>query len=263
MIDQDPEVGNLKKPQINPVTPGSLEGGASGNYRITIGDIVDNAWRAVSGFKAPFWGAMIILMVINLAIGLFQNIFVPGEAVINPQTGEMPSSSGAIFQILVWFITAPLNAGMIMMGVYWIGGREVSPRDLFKYFNLKHMFLLVGMQILMGIILLIGFLLLVLPGIYLAVAYSLTIPLMLDKNLSVWDAMETSRQAVTHHWFSFLGTFLMMILIYIISIIPLGIGLIWTLPMGACLIGLLYHTVFGISPEGQGSGQGEYQMGEE
>lgn len=38
---------------------------------------------------------------------------------------------------------------------------------------------------------------LVLPGIYLAVSYQLSLPLVADKGLGPWEAMETSRKIVS------------------------------------------------------------------
>ena len=34
----------------------------------------------------------------------------------------------------------------------------------------------------------------------------------------------------------------------IVSIVPLGIGLIWTLPMGVMIKGIVYREVFGYTP---------------
>ncbi len=93
---------------------------------------------------------------------------------------------------------------------------------------------------------LLGFLLLILPGIYLVVAYMLAIPLAAEKNLNSWKALEVSRKAITHKWFKTFGLFLMIWLILIISILPLGIGLIWTVPWAVNAIGILYREIFGV-----------------
>jgi len=42
--------------------------------------------------------------------------------------------------------------------------------------------------------------LLAIPGIYLSIAYGMTLPLLAFNELGAWQAMEASRKAITHHW---------------------------------------------------------------
>jgi len=92
---------------------------------------------------------------------------------------------------------------------------------------------------------LIGFLLLILPGIYLSIAYVFTLPLIVDKEMDIWDAMETSRKAVTKHWFKVFGLFILLSLIMALGALALGIGLIWAVPLlFVTLYGLLYPLIF-------------------
>lgn len=85
------------------------------------------------------------------------------------------------------------------------------------------------------------------PGIYLSIAYMFTLALVVEKNMDFWQAMETSRKAVTQHWFKFFFISVLMGIVYLVSIIPFGLGLIWTIPMFIALQGVLYRRVFGIS----------------
>jgi uncharacterized membrane protein len=59
---------------------------------------------------------------------------------------------------------------------------------------------------------------LVLPGLYLSVAWAFGVPLVADKRLEFWSAMELSRKVVTRVWFEMFGlllvAFLPAILIY-------------------------------------------------
>ena len=101
----------------------------------------------------------------------------------------------------------------------------------------------------MYILVAIGFLLLVLPGIYLMVAYSLAMPLVVEKGLSPWQALEASRKAITKSWFRFIGLGLAIMVIMIVSMIPLGIGMIWTIPMAMIAFGIAYRNIFGYEGE--------------
>jgi len=91
----------------------------------------------------------------------------------------------------------------------------------------------------------IGFVLLILPGIYLSIAYVFTLPLIADKNMTVWEAMEFSRKSVTKHWFKVFGLLFLLSLMMAVGTLALGIGLIWAIPlMFVTLYGLLYPLIF-------------------
>ena len=76
----------------------------------------------------------------------------------------------------------------------------------------------------------------------------LAIPLVVERGLSPWQALEASRKAITQHWFKVFGLFFVLMLIMLLSMIPLGIGLIWTLPLLIVTMGVLYRTIFGVLP---------------
>jgi len=83
-----------------------------------------------------------------------------------------------------------------------------------------------------------------LPGIYLSVAYMMAIPVLIEKKVSPWQALELSRKTVTPQWFSVFLIMLIMGIIVAISAIPLGLGLIWTLPMAYVALGVIYLRLF-------------------
>ena len=76
-----------------------------------------------------------------------------------------------------------------------------------------------------------GFLCLILPGIYLLVAWMFTLPLVVDKQLDFWSAMELSRKMVTKHWFKFLGLNLVFLLLGVAGALALGIGIFVAVPL--------------------------------
>jgi len=98
-------------------------------------------------------------------------------------------------------------------------------------------------SLLMSLLIVFGFLLLILPGIYLTIGYSLTLPLILDKGLGPWAAMEASRRVIHQKWWQVFGLYVVMYVIYFVSCIPLGLGMIWTIPMFFSLTGVLYHVL--------------------
>ena len=87
-----------------------------------------------------------------------------------------------------------------------------------------------ALSLIVGIIVVIGFIALIVPGIILAIMFSLALPVLLIENKGVTESMGRSRQLVSHKWGKTFGTFLVLgIIIIIASLIfsaitaPLGI----------------------------------------
>ena len=77
---------------------------------------------------------------------------------------------------------------------------------------------------------------------------SVAVRLVVERGLSPWQAMEASRQAIGQHWFKVFGLLLLLGAILLVSALPLGIGLIWSLPLSVAALGVLYREIFGVLP---------------
>ena len=228
---------------------GSLEKGVAGDYSLSIGDIFGEAWRRTKGYKGNIWLALIIFVVAYAAISFVAGL-ITGYPVFNMQAAATASfASSMTHSLLVSLAVAPLTAGIMMVGIKIARDEKTSPGEVFAHFD--KLLPLVVTNILMTVLISIGFLLLVLPGIYLAVAYTLALPLIVDKGLGPWAALETSRKAITKHWFGFFGFMIVCLLLYIAGALPLLIGLIWVLPLLAIAFGVVYRNIFGAGPEEQ------------
>lgn len=226
---------------------GSLETGITGKYDFTIADVLQESWEKTNGMKGPFWGAALLLFAISIVLMMVVGIVI---GMMMAMSGVMTESltmgiiTQVILQLIMIAVIYPFMVGVLMMGVKRSVDRPISFSMIFAYFGVAVPVIVAG--ILISLLTGIGIALLVLPGIYLAVAYALAIPLIGDKNLGAWEAMEASRKAITKRWFKFFGLFIIMSLIIFISLIPLGIGLIWTYPMAVAMLGILYRDVFGV-----------------
>jgi len=77
--------------------------------------------------------------------------------------------------------------------------------------------------------------LLFLPMIYLGIAYSWTSQFIIFHHLSVWDAMEASRQLITKHWFVYFLFLITIILIGFGGLAGLLVGVFFTYPIMLCI----------------------------
>lgn len=236
----------------------SIEEALNRGYDFAIFDLLGEAWRKTKGTKGILWGGFLaffgIMIGAQLALYLITLVLGLGTIGLASLGGEGAAIAGAAGMLLISVVgsvislalTYPFIAGFNMIGIRQAAGQPVRFGEIFSHFN--RTLALLGAAILMGIVTIIGFALFILPGIYLSIATLLTIPLVVERKLSPWQAMVVSCKAITQHWFKVFFLFLMMNIVVWISILPLGIGLIWTIPMFIVMIGVLYNRIFGVLP---------------
>ncbi len=213
----------------------------AGDYNFNFTDVLSEAWTRTNGLKGSFWAAGGIVFLAMLVLGAV----IGGGAVLLGNEGSGASMlMPLILQLVIMAVMYPFMAGIIMLGIQRSVDMPLSYKSVFGYFS--YILPLIGVAVLMSVLITVGFLLLIIPGIYLSLAYMFAVPLIVVKNLGVWDAMETSRKAVTSHWFKIFFLFLIMGIIFMISAIPFGIGLIWTYPMMIAMMGVMYRDIFGV-----------------
>ena len=222
---------------------GSLEKAVNGDYNFGVGEVLTEAWEKVSGSKLKIIGAMFIYVIIaTLATGLI-SLFLDAQPYYD---AEQIFEGLAVDTIVGWIaspVTIPISVGLLLLGYARANDEEIRLDTIFNYYVL--VWPLVFASILVTVLTYIGFALLLLPGIYLSIAYSFTLPLMVDKKLDIWGAMEVSRQSVTKHWFTIFGVNISLMLLVMASAIPMGIGLIWSIPLLLIAQGVMYRKIFG------------------
>ena len=85
---------------------------------------------------------------------------------------------------------------------------------------------------------------LLVPCLYLLVGYVFVLPLIIDKQLTVWRAMELSRTTVQRAWFSVFGLLMAAGMLIFVSAIALGFGLVLTLPLCTGALTYAYEDLF-------------------
>ncbi|WP_437883205.1 hypothetical protein [Pseudomonas sp. LRF_L74] len=235
---------NLQELDLSKVP--SIEEALNRGYDYTISDVLSESWERVKGTKGIIiGGALIYYAVMMLATFILGFIFgLIGLADESTITGIFIGQF--VVSIIASACSYPLLAGVNMVGIRRAADQPVSFNEIFAHMGRFVPVLLTGL--LMMVLIYIGMLLFVLPGIYLSVAYMLAIPLVVERGLSPWQALEASRKAISQHWFKAFGLFLVLGLIMAVSAIPLFIGLVWTLPMFIIGMGILYRIIFGVLP---------------
>lgn len=210
--------------------------------RFTMSTLLKDAWHYSKGAKGSIWGAVIFMYLILIGMGVASAFYLVPLLPIQEDPLQVLLVEGGL-QVLYTLLSFVFTAGIILIGINKIGQLPYSWKMVFSGF--KRFGSLLLLFILQSVMLLIGFLLFLLPGIYLSVGYILAIPLLFVKKLSPWQALEASRKAVHKRWWTVFFTLVVMGILAAISSIPLGLGLIWTVPMFFILVGVLYYHFFG------------------
>ena len=71
-------------------------------------------------------------------------------------------------------------------------------------------------------------------------------PLIVIENLGPIAALKRSIRTVNQHFFAYAGLFLLLGILMILSAIPFGLGLLWTLPLYFNAYGAVYRKAFGV-----------------
>ncbi len=230
----------------NTESGGSLEAGIEGNYSVELSDILSESWQKTKGVKRYIIGAGILMYIIAFVVIAIVTAISMLAIGANPESpGPMAILIQVVLQILFMALILPFSAGIFVMCLKQVQGVQPEFGDLFSCFNKTGK--LLGCMILMYIMIFIGYLLFIIPGIYLNFAYILAIPLIVDRDMGPWEALETSRKAITKHWLSVFLFFIVLTIIMLVSMLPLMIGLIWTVPLMAIAMAVLYREVFGIT----------------
>jgi len=193
------------------------------DYHVDIGSCFSRGWQLV---QRHFWltvGASFLIVLISIVIELI------------PILGWF---AGLVFSFVFW-------GGVDWMFLKLIRGEKSGLGDAFAGFSIGFVQLMLASivsQLLFGV----GLLLLILPGIYLLVAWFFFTPLLvMDKRLEFWPAMELSRKVVTRHWWQFFGLLLLQLLVLLAGLIALGVGVFIALPIITAATVYAYEDIFG------------------
>lgn len=159
--------------------------------------------------------------------------------------------------IVTLLLAPPLLTALQMMGVHHSVGFKTKANDLFKYFNiilklslatmiisLISNFVSLGLTQLFGSI---GLQLSIIALLYFNMAFCLVNPLVAEKKLTPLLAVTLSFKIVNKNLLQFSFIYLLSILLFIIAIIPSGLGLLFFVPFYFNLMGIIYRQVCGVS----------------
>jgi len=214
-------------PPVTTVSPGAVVEPTSAAAdlvarapQLDIFGTIGQSWEL---YKAHFW---------PLVGGTAVSLVVQGLLGVIPFLGALVGLLlGAVFM-----------GGLNLYYLRFLRGETPQFADIFAGFTLALVPLMLGglvSTLLTGV----GFLLLVIPGIYLAVAWVFTALLIIDQKLEFWTAMEISRRVVTAQWWRMFGLMIVAGILGAFGAVVFIVGLFFTIPITIGSIVVAYETL--------------------
>ncbi len=217
------------------------------DYELDLGDCISRAWTLVKNDFGPIVGTSALVIIamfgINQLFGLITHPFI-SEMIFNRKM----SVHGILIVAGVTIISAPFStifmAGLFKYYLKLIRGEPANISSAFSGFGSE-----TGQLILLSlaqmVLVMLGYAFCLIPGVYLAIAWYFAVPLVIDRRMSFWSAMELSRRMVSKHWFMVFACLLVFGLLATSGAIACGVGLFVTMPIGTIALMYAYETIFG------------------
>jgi hypothetical protein len=167
--------------------------------RLDIGYCLSQSWRLVTSNFGVLFGAAAVAWLLSLIQ------FIPAAGIV------------------YWLLKGVVDGGLYLVFLRRIRNEPAQVSDVFSGFKLAFAQLLLTGLLTTLLSSLATVCCLLLPGIYLWVAWIFSVPLVADKRLEFWSAMELSRKVVSRVWFPVLGLILVAFLPFILGYLIISI----------------------------------------
>lgn len=141
----------------------------------------------------------------------------------------------------------PLWGGLWHCYLRLIRGEAVQVTDVFYGFGPDFKPLLLA-GLIPILLIIVGLFFLVIPGIYLMVAWTFVLPLTIDRRLDWRSAMKLSRQIVHPHWVAYFLLTLVFLLLMLGGLLIFIVGVAVTLSLGMAMLAYAYEDAVATTP---------------
>jgi len=190
------------------------------DYHLSIGSCIGRGWRLVMD---NFWllvGAGFIAVAISAAN------FIP-----------------FIGYLISLVVSGPLIGGAFLLYLKKVRGEPAVIGDMFSGFGPQFGSLLAGYLVSM-LLVFIGLIFLIIPGIYFMVSYTFALPLIVDRKMDFWQAMELSRKMVGRHWWKVFGLIIVLMLLGLAGIMVFLVGFFIAGAIAQAAVAYAYEDIF-------------------
>lgn len=234
---------------------GTIEKALKGDYKIDVKAVLNEAWEKTKQSRIAINIGLAFIMTIGVVVSIiFSQYFGGVEAIIKDQ------QTSALLNIIITLLLYPFLVGVEMMGVFHSVGLKTHAKLIFAFLSRGSWVAICA--IMSSVLVTLGLGMLYIPGIYLMVALSLVLPLVVEKKLSPLNAIVLSLKATRFQWFHLFTIYMILFLLLFASLLPLIIlsqtsagllggvitlfSLTYLAPLFYNVKGILYREIFGM-----------------
>lgn len=208
-------------------------------------NIIGQAWSLLQ----PQIGMWIVAVLIYGAVsGAFQGVSV----LVSAAGGQDPSAIikllSGIISIAAFLIGLLANAGLMKMAIHQVRSGQAEISKLFDIMDVIAPVLIAGIVVTIATAL--GFVACIIPGVIIALGFSMYIPLIVDKKEDAITSIKRSWEACKPHLGALFVLYLLLGLINIAGFCACGLGFFVTYPLTQIAIALTYRNLFGVGQDG-------------
>jgi len=206
-------------------------------------------WILVALFVGlpPFALVMIVEFGFGIPPGLSGQPQPPDSPFSHPFLGQPPLpiliAIYIVLELFMFFWQGYFQAGVMRLAVSAVRGGGVRFGDLFA--TGVGTFRMIGLVFLGGLAWTIGFVLCFIPGFAIA-GMLMAAPAMIGDGVGTIEAMQRSIGAIKRDWLNAAALVFIGFLLVILSELPLGLGLLVTIPMAWIVSALAYRDMVGM-----------------
>jgi hypothetical protein len=224
-----PELAGATAAPPIPVLPAAVwspEACLARDYELDIAAYFTRSWLLLHRHLRLFGQAVLLLLVLQWVMRLLADYFTgPAQEAMaksmqtfveqlpkgNTQAaleglkqGIKPEHMQAVMLISIaaMLVEVLMEAGMSLFVLKLIRGRAAGVGDVLAGFGLPFLSLVLAMLLTVIVPSMVMVCCLVLPGLYLSIIWMFTVPLIIDRRMGTWAAMELSRKRVHRRFFS-------------------------------------------------------------
>ncbi len=210
-------------------------------------DQIGQAFQLVSSNLGTWVLAMLIFGGIYVGAAVIMEVVLISMTVVMQQGAQTGLGAGVILVFIVvyvafLFVCQTMTAGLLMMGVKQARNEPLSPADIFCAWPRSGVVILATLvQAILGMV---GFCLLIVPAFWVSGLLAFMPILVVEQRLGAIEAVQVSWDNLRPHAWALFALVFVAGLIGIAGELACFVGLLFTVPVYASILGLAYNNFF-------------------
>jgi uncharacterized membrane protein len=207
---------------------------------LSVGDAIRYGWDRFKANKWTWIGGVLIAAVIQSVLNtLFGNRSTFRVDTFGQSLWTISWIIGSIVTVVVGYL---INAALVRGALHEVDGQRPRLGSFFRFTNVGNVILA---SVLVGVLTAVGLILFLIPGLIVAFLSWWTLQFVIDRHDSATDGLRGSFRAISSQPGPVFLLALALIGINILGAIPLGLGLLITVPISAIASTYAYRVVSG------------------